>query len=162
MSTFELKLTFATADDLYAAVARLAGEAATVYGIEPDSTTPAYASPVIPVTVVEAPLPAKPARAGRPKKVAEPEAPAPVVSAATGAAEQDPAPVVAEPKAEAPAPIAHLMPTGDEVKSAAEAVNAKVGIVGLKKLLAKYNAARISEIAPENRAAFIADCQQVA
>lgn len=147
MSHYELKMIFNSADALYAAVAKLAGETVQAPARIPTIDVAAVA----PAAEVEAPLPPK-TRAPRQKKEEAP-APAPVV------AETIETP---EAIAETPAPTTHVMPTGDEVKSAAEAVNAKVGIIGLKKLLAKYTASRISEIAPENRAAFIADCQQVA
>lgn len=151
MSQYELKMIFNSADALYAAVAKLAGETAPA----PARIPTIDVANVAPAAEVEAPLPPK-TRAPRQKKEEAP-APAPVV-AETAAIE-----AIAEVSESAEAVAkAYRMPTGDEVKSAAEAVNAKVGIVGLKKLLAKYTASRISEIAPENRAAFIADCQQVA
>lgn len=168
---FELKLTFKTADDLYAAVAKLAGEAPAPVAViqSPSAVVNAALSAIGQATenpddIVAAAEAAKDKKKpGRPKKEA-----APVVSAATGAAEQDPAP---KPEGDA-----HLqtdafkeevvargaVPTPEDVKAAAERVNAKVGIIRLRELLASFQAARISEVKEEDRAAFIAKADEVA
>lgn len=152
----ELKLTFATADDLYAAVAKLAGEAAPAAPLTPaQDANP----PLVAAGETEAPTTEK-KKPGRPRKEAPSAELPPVGSAATGAAEQDPAPIVPQPEPE-PAPAAGGVPSTDDVKAAAEKVNAKHGIVELRKLLATFSAARISEVAEEDRAGFIAKAAEI-
>lgn len=153
---FELKLTFSTAEALYDAVAKLAGET--------------VAAPV--VTPLTPPTPtAEPAKRGpgRPRKEKDAET-APVADAPVAEASQIPVLMVEEAVAETPAPQADAhaeaqaeapvtaIPSAEEVKAAAERFNAAHGIAKLKQVLSKFNAARISEIDPADRAAFIAAC----
>lgn len=155
---YELKMTFTSADALYAAVAKLAGEPAPLIARDVAQPDPAPA---------EAPtetVPAETKKRGRkpaqipmvedaaPEHVAEPT----LVDAEAEAKKDE-----AEQAAFVPEVVGNVMPTGDDVKAAAEAVNAKVGIAKLKGLLAEFQAARISEVRPEDRAGFVARAQEL-
>lgn len=179
---FELKLTFKSADDLYAAVAKLAGEAAPVAAPVQYNTSGATAGGAVALDVpcvVQGPSGEK-KKPGRPKK--EPvvvrdglgfavDTLPTVTSSATGAAEPEPAPAAEEePKPEGdahlqvdafPTPAPNAIPTHDDVTQAAQAVNAKVGLAKLKTLLADFQAARVSEVKVEDRAGFIARAQEL-
>lgn len=166
---FELKLTFSTADDLYAAVAKLAGEAVAAPVAVPLTEAGNIIIAEGAECVVRGPSGEK-KKPSRPRKAAEPE----VTSSATGAADQDPAPVAApltptgiinkaiEAIGDAhlqtdafPATAPDVIPTHDDVTKAAQAVNAKVGLAKLKTLLAEFSAARVSEVKVEDRVGFI-------
>lgn len=150
---FELKLTFSTAEALYAAVAKLAGESSTLPVVTPQIVANQALAAIGANTAPAADAPKRP---GRPRK--EKEAP----PADTAEAEPEVPPVatlMVEEDAPAPAaPAAVELPSADEVKAAAERFNAAHGIAKLKQVLSKFNAARISEIDPADRAAFIAAC----
>lgn len=155
---FELKLTFSTAEALYAAVAKLAGESSTLPVVTPQIVANQALAAIGANTAPAADAPKRPGRPRKEKEAppadpveAEPEVP----QVATLMVEED----APSPAAEAPAASAAVeLPSADEVKAAAERFNAAHGIAKLKQVLSKFNAARISEIDPADRAAFIAAC----
>lgn len=159
---YELKMTFTSADALYAAVAKLAGEPAPL--IARDVAQPEQSPVEVPAKyTTEAPAETKKPRRGKPAQIAmvEDAAPEHVAEPTLVDAEVEAKKDEAEQAAFVPEVVGNVMPTGDDVKAAAEAVNAKVGIAKLKGLLAEFQAARISEVRPEDRAGFVARAKEL-
>lgn len=156
---YELKMTFTSADALYAAVAKLAGEPAPL--IARDVAQPEQ-SPVEAPAKYTTEAPAETKKRGRkPAQIAMVEDAAPEHVAEPTLVDAEAKKDEAEQAAFVPEVVGNVMPTGDDVKAAAEAVNAKVGIAKLKGLLAEFQAARISEVRPEDRAGFVARAQEL-
>jgi hypothetical protein len=108
--------------------------------------------------VLETPPPAAPRR-GRPPKAVSPAAPSPAVpSTAPSPAPAEPA-AAAEPPAPEPAGGAAPSVTIDDARKALSDLNTAKGLDVARAALIHFGANRISELAPENYAGFVAHCK---